>query len=265
MSRSPLLRAFAAPFAMLLVSASPSAAMQDAAKPVVFVQQATTSLQEAEAPRTIGIFVGRMIDGQYVTTGELRVGFSMSGTATPGVDHRVSPEGTLLFPDGRGQVFYYITVLPDDEPEETETIILTLEDGAFYTVDPARRELRVDLLDDDTTADPPPAPAPAPAPPAPPPPPPPASGLLLTELSPDSASAGRAVFITVRGAGFVRGSRVRWGSELLPTTFVSQNELRARLTLPVLRNAGGDRVTVRIENPGTDGGASNPLPFRIVP
>ena len=84
--------------------------------------------------------------------------------------------------------------------------------------------------------------------------------LSLTSLSPNSATAGGAVFtLTVNGSGFVSGTTVQWNGSALPTTFVSGSQLTASVVATLIGSQGTASVTV--QNSG--GTASSPLTFTI--
>ena len=85
----------------------------------------------------------------------------------------------------------------------------------------------------------------------------------VTSLSPANADAGGSTFLlTINGRDFVTGSSVRWGSTLLPTTFVSSTQLTATVDGSLLSPTGTSQVTVIAPTPG--GGTSNAATFNIL-
>ncbi len=84
----------------------------------------------------------------------------------------------------------------------------------------------------------------------------------LSNLSPNSATAGGANFtLTVNGANFVSGSKVRWNGGERTTTFMGDTKLTAAITAADIAAAGTASVTVFNPTPG--GGLSNALNFTI--
>jgi uncharacterized protein (TIGR03437 family) len=84
----------------------------------------------------------------------------------------------------------------------------------------------------------------------------------LTNISPNSATAGGAAFIlTVNGSGFVNGSTVQWNGSSRTTTFVSATQLTAAIPATDIASAGTANVTVNNPTPG--GGISNAVTFTI--
>jgi hypothetical protein len=85
---------------------------------------------------------------------------------------------------------------------------------------------------------------------------------VLSSISPDTATAGRAdVAFSVRGRGFGRESVVNWNSTPLPTTFVSESELRATVPQAQLGDEGPISITVTTPAPG--GGTSGAAWFTV--
>lgn len=85
---------------------------------------------------------------------------------------------------------------------------------------------------------------------------------VLTSISPDTATAGRAdVAFSVAGTDFNSQSVVNWNTAPLPTTFVSRTELRARVPAEMLQVAGAVSITVTTPAPG--GGTSAAATFTV--
>ena len=94
-----------------------------------------------------------MDDGLIVFTrngvpgGDLLVNYSLSGTATLGVDYVALP-GVALIPAGQSSVTIPLKVIDDKELEADETVIVTVTAAAAYTVgNPAAATVKI--LDDD--------------------------------------------------------------------------------------------------------------------
>lgn len=234
------------PVAQLTITDVPPAAPPPL--PIVGFNVTTLQMREADAPRDYNIRVTRRTtDGQFASSGQLSVPIFVSGTATAGFDFLVVPQGAATILDGNTQDDLFIRVLQDDDVESTETIVLRLAEGAGYALDPATRELHIEIVDDDVAPAPPPNPAPA-----------------LTAMSPDSAHRGGAQTITFTGTNFVDGARVIWNGTAVAATFVSPSELRATIPANLIATIRGESAAVSVENPAPGGGASAPLPFRIV-
>ena len=86
---------------------------------------------------------------------------------------------------------------------------------------------------------------------------------ITNGLSPSSAPVNSApVSLTVTGTGFVSTSKVRWnGTELTPTTVDSTTQLRATITLDLLKVAGPVPITVINSPTGTP---SNAVIFNVL-
>lgn len=85
---------------------------------------------------------------------------------------------------------------------------------------------------------------------------------VAISLAPSSATAGGAVFtLTVNGEGFFAGSFIKWGANILPTSFVNNTQLTASIAADKIGAAG--QVNVQVVNLAPGGGASNTLPFTI--
>ena len=83
-------------------------------------------------------------------TNALSVNYSVSGTASNGVDY-VAPPGTATIPAGQTNVVITVTPINDTNAEPTETIKLTLASGPGY-VTAAPTSATMNLLDDDQAA-----------------------------------------------------------------------------------------------------------------
>ena len=85
---------------------------------------------------------------------------------------------------------------------------------------------------------------------------PPSAGTMpnISELSPDSATAGSSAFVlTVNGTNFNSNATINWNGTALPnTTFVTANQLMT--TIPDSNLASSGTATVTVTNPGTPGG-----------
>lgn len=84
---------------------------------------------------------------------------------------------------------------------------------------------------------------------------PPTAGAVptITQLNPDSATAGGATFtLTVNGSNFGTKAVVNWnGTAQNATTYVSGNQLTVAIPASLIMNSGTVQVTVT--NPATQG------------
>jgi hypothetical protein len=85
---------------------------------------------------------------------------------------------------------------------------------------------------------------------------PPVAGTVpaITELSPDSATAGGAAFtLTVNGSSFASKAVVNWNgaAQTANTTYVSANQLTVAVPASAIATAG--TVAVTVTNPATPG------------
>ena len=85
---------------------------------------------------------------------------------------------------------------------------------------------------------------------------------VVSSLSPATASAGSAAFtLTLTGAGFIRGSEVRWNGAARTTTFAGATSLTAAIPASDLAAAATAQVTVF--NPAPAGGTSAGRAFTV--
>jgi Domain of unknown function (DUF4214) len=84
----------------------------------------------------------------------------------------------------------------------------------------------------------------------------------LTSLAPAAATLGDpALALTVNGSNFINGSVVKFNGSNRTTSFVSNSQLTAQLTVADLATAGISPVTVQTAGPG--GGTSGALNFTV--
>jgi len=84
---------------------------------------------------------------------------------------------------------------------------------------------------------------------------PPSAGNMpaITQLAPNSATAGGADFmLTVNGNHFNSDAKVNWGGAARTTTFVSASQVTAAISAADIAAAG--TVPVTVTNPGHSGG-----------
>lgn len=82
------------------------------------------------------------------TTAALTLAYAVSGSATNGVDYtRLS--GTVTIPVGRSSVTLSVSPVDDSLLEGTETVVVTLNAGAAFSVDATKRSALIDVLDDE--------------------------------------------------------------------------------------------------------------------
>ena len=83
---------------------------------------------------------------------------------------------------------------------------------------------------------------------------PPVAGAVpaITQLSPDSATAGGTAFmLTVNGSNFGTKAAVNWNGVAQTTTYVSGGQLT--VAVPASLIAASGNVSVTVTNPGTQG------------
>ncbi|MDX2030532.1 MAG: IPT/TIG domain-containing protein [Blastocatellia bacterium] len=87
---------------------------------------------------------------------------------------------------------------------------------------------------------------------------------ILSKLVPTVAVVGGREFVlTVTGAGFVTGSKLRWNGDERQTNYISSTLLTALIPTSDLGKAG--TATIVVYNPPPGGGASSPLTVTIAP
>ena len=86
------------------------------------------------------------------------------------------------------------------------------------------------------------------------------SSLIYQPLVPTSIAPGSSRFkLTVRGEGFVSGSKAQWNGKNRPTAFVSSSLLN--VTIPATDVAAPTTATITVKNPA--GQISNPVFFNV--
>ena len=83
---------------------------------------------------------------------------------------------------------------------------------------------------------------------------PPVAGTMpaISELSPDSATAGGAAFmLTVNGSNFGTKAVVNWNGAAQTTTYVSGNQLTVAVPASLIASAGS--VSISVTNPAIAG------------
>ena len=68
------------------------------------------------------------------TAGDLTIPYAVAGTATAGSDY-ITLVGPVTIPSGSSSATITVQPIDDLDPESTETVMLTLQSGAGYTVD----------------------------------------------------------------------------------------------------------------------------------
>jgi hypothetical protein len=92
--------------------------------------------------------------------GEVAVSFQLSGTATAGRDYEHESDGgivgtgtgTFTIPDGVWEVDLHIRPFADHVLEGDEQVVIALQAGSGYTVDPQYPGSYINILDDGTSA-----------------------------------------------------------------------------------------------------------------
>jgi hypothetical protein len=82
------------------------------------------------------------------TTDPLTVSYAVGGTADPDEDYDAL-DGEVVFAAGSSTATITVAAVDDDEGEFQETIILTLEEGPGWTLNPARTTATANLLDNE--------------------------------------------------------------------------------------------------------------------
>ena len=106
--------------------------------------------QNAEEPNVMGNFTVTRTGG---TTSPLTINYSVSGTAGNGVDYKPLT-GTLTIPTGSATGTISVIPIDDNIVETDETVVVTLANGAGYTVG-SPKSAAVTIADNDTDRTPP--------------------------------------------------------------------------------------------------------------
>ena len=105
--------------------------------PVVGVTATTPTAAEA------GLVPGRFtVTRRGSTSSSLTLGYTVSGTATPGSDYVALP-GTVTIPVGAASATITVTPIDDFEVELTETVVLTLTANPAYLASPAQATVSI--------------------------------------------------------------------------------------------------------------------------
>ena len=85
---------------------------------------------------------------------------------------------------------------------------------------------------------------------------------VLQSIFPLTATLGDSdVSLTVQGAGFTKESGVSFDGQLVPTTFVSERQLKAIIPSHLFQRVGSFSVVISTPRPG--GGSSRPIGFSV--
>ena len=84
-----------------------------------------------------------------VTTNPLSVAYTVSGSATNGIDY-VTLSGTCTIPSGASSATQTVTSIDDTLVESMETIIVTIPTAAGYVLTSGQTTATINLIDDDT-------------------------------------------------------------------------------------------------------------------
>lgn len=117
--------------------------------------QVVSAINAAE-PATSGSFTVKLA-GVTTSAWPVTVGYSLSGTATAGLDYQSF--GTITIPAGQNSVIVPVNVLDDQIIENTETLTFTIISGSatdgngayIFPVDPANSNVNVSITDNDAT------------------------------------------------------------------------------------------------------------------
>jgi hypothetical protein len=84
----------------------------------------------------------------------------------------------------------------------------------------------------------------------------------ITTIAPSTVMAGVNDFVlTVTGTNFVSLSKIEWNGSPLPTEYLSDTQLQAKVSAADVTSVGS--VSVNVVTPSPGGGTSNALPFTI--
>jgi hypothetical protein len=127
--------------------AGPAAAIARAVPPTVSIvaTDATAAETSAGAAADTGLFT---ISRTGAAASSLRVRFSVSGTATNGVDYS-SLTTTVRIPSRRSTVTVRVTPLDDVRAEGTEHVTLTIAASTAYRIDAVKPAATVSIADND--------------------------------------------------------------------------------------------------------------------
>ena len=131
-----------------VADATASVTIRDSAHSVSVTSVSNASENPARAGELLVSLGARNESG-----GSLSIGYSVSGTATPGTDYQAL-NGTAVIPDGSSSVAIIVTPLDDDQREDEETVQVTLtgiSDSRVAIGTPA--SATVSIADDDSGED----------------------------------------------------------------------------------------------------------------
>jgi uncharacterized repeat protein (TIGR01451 family) len=131
------------------VGASSNATVTINDNDVPTVNVAAPDPSAAEAGPDTGLFRFTITTAMWCTNTPLAVNYTLSGTATPGIDYTTNMlTGVAVIPAGTNRVDLTLTPRDDFQPECPETVVLTISSNVNYVVgSPATAT--VTILDDD--------------------------------------------------------------------------------------------------------------------
>ncbi|MYI26028.1 MAG: hypothetical protein F4109_11425, partial [Gammaproteobacteria bacterium] len=122
----------------------------DDAPPVVAFASASSSADEAAGTRDVTINLAP------APAAGILLAYGVSGTATPGSGHdfTIANSGTVSIPSGAATAIIPVTINDDSIDENSETVVLTLTDGADYTLGAVKIHTLTITDNDDPAPDP---------------------------------------------------------------------------------------------------------------
>ena len=131
------------------------AGVQSLVVDVFITDEPTRTVSFAEGSQTVGEGSGTHdveVTLKPAPTTDITVTYTVGGTATPGSDFTITDSGTLSVPRGATTATIPVTIIDDSVKEDSETVVLTLIDGASYSVGERTHTLTIAASDPPTVS-----------------------------------------------------------------------------------------------------------------
>jgi hypothetical protein len=116
-------------------------------------------IERSEGKPTESKFLSSAVYGSFYVkltapalNGGLTIPYTVSGTATPGIDHNLLQSGVLTIPEGSIDDFKFLVPIDDAIVDPDETVIITLTPptaGQLYTLNPDKSSVTFTIQDND--------------------------------------------------------------------------------------------------------------------